>query len=119
MLQTARSALRRHFTQSSRFVRQFSATAAAKQTDSKVLPGVPIPEDLNDYYTIVDHEFDAVVVGAGGAGLRAAMGLSEHGLKTGALDKQLSLLYYYLCREVFAGCCQSIVCPDCWLHWWT
>lgn len=33
-------------------------------------------------YTIIDHEFDAVVVGAGGAGLRAAIGLSEHGLKT-------------------------------------
>lgn len=33
-------------------------------------------------YQIVDHEFDAVVVGAGGAGLRAAMGLSEMGVKT-------------------------------------
>lgn len=27
---------------------------------------------------VVDHEYDCVVVGAGGAGLRAAMGLSEH-----------------------------------------
>ena len=27
---------------------------------------------------LVDHEYDCVVVGAGGAGLRAAMGLSEH-----------------------------------------
>jgi len=26
-------------------------------------------------YKIVDHEYDAVVVGAGGAGLRAAFGL--------------------------------------------
>jgi len=26
-------------------------------------------------YTVVDHTFDAVVVGAGGAGLRAAFGL--------------------------------------------
>lgn len=33
-------------------------------------------------YSIIDHEFDAVVVGAGGAGLRAAMGLSEMGVKT-------------------------------------
>lgn len=33
-------------------------------------------------YQIIDHEFDAVVVGAGGAGLRAAMGLSEMGVKT-------------------------------------
>ena len=27
-------------------------------------------------YTVIDHEYDVVVVGAGGAGLRAAMGLS-------------------------------------------
>jgi ribulose 1,5-bisphosphate synthetase/thiazole synthase len=30
-------------------------------------------------YPIVDHTYDAVVVGAGGAGLRAAVGLAEHG----------------------------------------
>lgn len=33
-------------------------------------------------YTIVDHDFDAIVVGAGGAGLRAAVGLSEGGFNT-------------------------------------
>jgi len=38
-------------------------------------------------YTIVDHEYDAVVVGAGGAGLRAAMGLSEAGFKTACVSK--------------------------------
>jgi len=38
-------------------------------------------------YTIIDHEYDAVVVGAGGAGLRAAIGLSEHGLKTACITK--------------------------------
>jgi succinate dehydrogenase (ubiquinone) flavoprotein subunit len=38
-------------------------------------------------YTIVDHTYDAVVVGAGGSGLRAAMGLSEHGFKTACITK--------------------------------
>lgn len=38
-------------------------------------------------YPITDHEYDAVVVGAGGAGLRAAMGLSEHGFKTACITK--------------------------------
>ena len=38
-------------------------------------------------YTVVDHEYDAVVVGAGGAGLRAAMGLSEAGFKTACVTK--------------------------------
>jgi succinate dehydrogenase (ubiquinone) flavoprotein subunit len=28
---------------------------------------------------IIDHTYDAIVVGAGGAGLRAAVGLAEHG----------------------------------------
>lgn len=38
-------------------------------------------------YTVVDHDFDAVVVGAGGAGLRAAMGLAEQGFKTACISK--------------------------------
>ena len=38
-------------------------------------------------YTIIDHKYDAVVVGAGGAGLRAAMGLSEAGFKTACVSK--------------------------------
>ena len=33
-------------------------------------------------YPIIDHTYDAVVVGAGGAGLRAAVGLNEHGFNT-------------------------------------
>ena len=33
-------------------------------------------------YKIIDHEYDVVVLGAGGSGLRAAVGLSESGLKT-------------------------------------
>jgi|EP00908_Phaeocystis_cordata_P008150 succinate dehydrogenase (ubiquinone) flavoprotein subunit len=38
-------------------------------------------------YTITDHDYDAVVVGAGGAGLRAAFGLAEHGFKTACITK--------------------------------
>ncbi|PKA65991.1 Succinate dehydrogenase [ubiquinone] flavoprotein subunit, mitochondrial [Apostasia shenzhenica] len=38
-------------------------------------------------YTIVDHTYDAVVVGAGGAGLRAAIGLSEYGFNTACITK--------------------------------
>ncbi|KAF1861762.1 hypothetical protein Lal_00026200 [Lupinus albus] len=38
-------------------------------------------------YTVVDHKYDAVVVGAGGAGLRAAIGLSEHGFNTACITK--------------------------------
>ena len=38
-------------------------------------------------YNIVNHEYDVVVVGAGGAGLRATLGLSEKGLSTACISK--------------------------------
>jgi len=38
-------------------------------------------------YQIVDHVYDVVVVGAGGSGLRAAMGAAEKGLKTACVTK--------------------------------
>ncbi|SCV05522.1 LANO_0H09340g1_1 [Lachancea nothofagi CBS 11611] len=38
-------------------------------------------------YQVVDHEYDCVVVGAGGAGLRAAFGLAEAGYKTACISK--------------------------------
>jgi len=38
-------------------------------------------------YPIIDHEYDAVVVGAGGAGLRAAFGLAEAGFNTACVSK--------------------------------
>jgi succinate dehydrogenase / fumarate reductase flavoprotein subunit len=38
-------------------------------------------------YQIIDHTYDAVVVGAGGSGLRAAMGIAEAGLKTACITK--------------------------------
>lgn len=44
-------------------------------------------ESLMGNYTIVDHHYDAVVVGAGGAGLRAAFGLVEKGFKTACITK--------------------------------
>ncbi|MCT8988731.1 succinate dehydrogenase flavoprotein subunit [Chelativorans sp. SCAU2101] len=38
-------------------------------------------------YEYVDHAFDVVVVGAGGAGLRATLGMAEQGLKTACITK--------------------------------
>jgi succinate dehydrogenase / fumarate reductase flavoprotein subunit len=40
-----------------------------------------------DAYPIEDHTYDVVVVGAGGAGLRAAVGCSEAGLHTACVTK--------------------------------
>ncbi|MGA9137547.1 MAG: succinate dehydrogenase flavoprotein subunit [Methylovirgula sp.] len=38
-------------------------------------------------YPITDHDYDVVVVGAGGSGLRAVVGCSEAGLRTAAISK--------------------------------
>lgn len=38
-------------------------------------------------YKIIEHTYDVVVVGAGGAGLRATFGMAEKGLKTACLTK--------------------------------
>ncbi|XP_070822019.1 succinate dehydrogenase [ubiquinone] flavoprotein subunit, mitochondrial [Chaetodon trifascialis] len=46
-----------------------------------------LSDDISTQYPVVDHEFDAVVVGAGGAGLRAAFGLSEAGFNTACVTK--------------------------------
>ncbi|XP_020360562.2 succinate dehydrogenase [ubiquinone] flavoprotein subunit, mitochondrial isoform X2 [Oncorhynchus kisutch] len=46
-----------------------------------------VSDGMSTQYPVVDHEFDAVVVGAGGAGLRAAFGLSEAGFNTACVTK--------------------------------
>jgi succinate dehydrogenase / fumarate reductase flavoprotein subunit len=38
-------------------------------------------------YKLIDHTYDVVVVGAGGAGLRATFGLAQAGLSTACLTK--------------------------------
>jgi len=38
-------------------------------------------------YEFIDHSFDVVVVGAGGAGLRATLGCAQAGLKTANITK--------------------------------
>ncbi len=42
---------------------------------------------MTQAYKIIDHVYDAVVVGAGGSGLRATMGIAEKGLKTACITK--------------------------------
>jgi len=76
------------FSAVSRTVRSRTASLASQTTNksTRSLSSVT-SEQLKGDYTIVDHEYDALVVGAGGSGLRAAMGLSEAGFKTACVTK--------------------------------
>ena len=38
-------------------------------------------------YEFETHDYDVVVVGAGGAGLRATLGMAEQGLRTACISK--------------------------------
>ena len=42
---------------------------------------------MSKAYNIIHHEFDVVVVGAGGAGLRATFGMAKEGLNTACISK--------------------------------
>ena len=42
---------------------------------------------MSSAYKIIDHTYDVIVVGAGGSGLRATMGLAEAGLRTACITK--------------------------------
>ena len=68
----------------------------------------------------MDHEFDAVVVGAGGAGLRAAFGLSEAGFNTACVTKLFPTRSHTVAAQVWGlpspfGVCEVLqgVCPLC------
>ena len=47
----------------------------------------PKPATIGNAYRFVDHQYDVVVVGAGGAGLRATLGMAEQGLRTACITK--------------------------------
>jgi succinate dehydrogenase (ubiquinone) flavoprotein subunit len=55
-------------------------------SNSTMQDGVKSTQTIGDY-TVIDHTYDALVVGAGGAGLRAAFGLAEAGFKTACISK--------------------------------
>lgn len=42
---------------------------------------------MENNYEIIEHSYDVVIVGAGGAGLRATFGMAERGLKTACITK--------------------------------
>ena len=61
-------------------------------------------ESFTSEYKVIDHQYDAVVVGAGGAGLRAAFGLSEAGFRTACVTKLFPTRSHTVAAQVCWKC---------------
>ncbi len=65
-------------------------------------------------YPIIDHDFDVVVVGAGGAGLRAVVGCSEAGLRTAAISKVFPTRSHTVAAQGGVAASLGNMGPDHW-----
>ena len=65
-------------------------------------------------YTYVDHKFDVVVVGAGGAGLRATLGMAEQGLKTACITKVFPTRSHTVAAQGGIAASLKNMGPDSW-----
>ena len=65
-------------------------------------------------YTIVDHAYDVVVVGAGGAGLRATLGMAEQGFKTACISKVFPTRSHTVAAQGGIAASLQNMTPDCW-----
>ncbi len=65
-------------------------------------------------YPITDHAFDVLVVGAGGAGLRAALGASKAGLRTACMSKVFPTRSHTVAAQGGIAASLSNMGPDSW-----
>ncbi len=72
------------------------------------------PSQSGKAYEFVDHKFDVVVVGAGGAGLRATLGMAEQGLKTACISKVFPTRSHTVAAQGGIAASLTNMTPDCW-----
>jgi succinate dehydrogenase / fumarate reductase, flavoprotein subunit len=65
-------------------------------------------------YPIIDHAYDILVIGAGGAGLRAALGTTQAGLKTACLTKLFPTRSHTVAAQGGIGVALGNMGPDDW-----
>jgi succinate dehydrogenase / fumarate reductase, flavoprotein subunit len=65
-------------------------------------------------YEIIDHEFDVVIVGAGGAGLRATLGMAEQGLNTACISKVFPTRSHTVAAQGGIAASLGNMGPDSW-----
>jgi succinate dehydrogenase / fumarate reductase flavoprotein subunit len=71
---------------------------------------------MSEAYTIVDHTFDVVVVGAGGAGLRATFGMAAKGLSVACLSKVFPTRSHTVAAQGGIGAALGNSGPDDWRY---
>ena len=67
-------------------------------------------------YNYVDHTYDVVVVGSGGSGLRATLGMTEQGFKTACVTKVFPTRSHTVAAQGGIAASLSNMGPDHW-HW--
>ena len=73
-------------------------------------------DTLSPAYELNTHTYDVVVVGAGGAGLRATLGMAEQGLKTACVTKVFPTRSHTVAAQGGIAASLSNMGPDHW-HW--
>jgi succinate dehydrogenase / fumarate reductase flavoprotein subunit len=76
--------------------------------------GTAKPSTIGSAYTFVDHAFDVVVVGAGGAGLRATLGMAEQGLRTACITKVFPTRSHTVAAQGGIAASLANMGPDNW-----
>ncbi|MEL6953990.1 MAG: succinate dehydrogenase flavoprotein subunit [Pseudomonadota bacterium] len=73
-------------------------------------------DTVSPAYDIIHHTYDVIVVGAGGAGLRATLGMAEQGLKTACISKVFPTRSHTVAAQGGIAASLSNMGPDHW-HW--
>jgi len=73
-------------------------------------------DTVSPSYDLNTHTYDVVVVGAGGAGLRATLGMAEQGLKTACISKVFPTRSHTVAAQGGIAASLGNMGPDHW-HW--
>jgi len=85
---------------------------AAKENNGSAKPAAPAIN--GDAYQITEHEYDVLVIGAGGAGLRATFGLAQRGLRTACITKVFPTRSHTVAAQGGISAALGNMGPDDW-----
>ena len=69
---------------------------------------------MTSAYEIIDHKYDVVILGAGGAGLRATLGMASAGLKTACITKVFPTRSHTVAAQGGIGAAMGNMAEDHW-----